>query len=908
MLRKLYLPFLFILLAQQIQAHLFEPVISNFTSINYEAGLQNWDITQGYNGEMYFGNNEGVLSFDGFWWRKFPLPGNGVARSLLFSGNRLYVGSYEEFGYMEEDIYGELHYTSLWNQLKNYKAHNDEIWNIVETADHRIIFQSFCSWFEYDGTKVTPHYDPNFLPLYFFNVHGHTYAQESGQGFGILSQGQYSQLLSKEQLGGSSVVSVLPISEKNILLVTEFNGLFNYNGKILKKMTTDMDQIFAQSQINRATIIPTDSTIVLGTIHNGVFGLSLNGKLRWHFNMQHLLANNTILRLFCDNNHNIWAALDAGIALIHTGVPYSLMTDTNTPFGMVYDVYSTKNRMYVATNQATWIYHDGTKQKIQGTEGQNWHLTRFGNQLIVGNNRGTKVIEHTQASLLPGSSIASSTAIQRYTVNESQDYLIESSYSDLRIYRKINNEWVFQHNVEGFQAPIQQLEIEPNGTIWAAHMSRGVYRIELSGDLHRIVESKYYSSLSGTGSGEFIHLAKIRGQVVLVANEKLYVYQNKKIFRHQELEQVIPDRLVSSTTIDNRQFWVSTDKGYSLIRYNEGHYQQVIYVPAAFFGLECGNLTNKVRLFESMAYFCLNGGVGRINMDELSHLPQKVNQVLRLTSAFYQTKNNKHVVMPLKGKRIQSGSNVHLKYSYPNYSNAPLIFCFHIEGNNLNHEVKSQRPELQLNSLNYGTYHVKAEVKTLDGHVLSAHSYSFTNPRPFLLSYPMLLFYILVVCYLVWIYAQWRTKKAIRKQQHIMEAQEMRQQLELAKQQRIIEKQQQQLLQQQIQEQSKDIATLSMNAVKASHDKNEDEYWSLFEENFDLIHQKFFRHLREQYPNLTSTDLKFCALLRLNLSTKDIARFTGLTIRGVEGARFRLRKKLNIPEGEGLTEFLIDFN
>ncbi|MFR5270277.1 MAG: helix-turn-helix transcriptional regulator [Hoylesella buccalis] len=140
-----------------------------------------------------------------------------------------------------------------------------------------------------------------------------------------------------------------------------------------------------------------------------------------------------------------------------------------------------------------------------------------------------------------------------------------------------------------------------------------------------------------------------------------------------------------------------------------------------------------------------------------------------------------------------------------------------------------------------------------------------------------------------------------------MEAQEMRQQLELAKQQRIIEKQQQQLLQQQIQEQSKDIATLSMNAVKASHDKNEDEYWSLFEENFDLIHQKFFRHLREQYPNLTSTDLKFCALLRLNLSTKDIARFTGLTIRGVEGARFRLRKKLNIPEGEGLTEFLIDF-
>ena len=58
---------------------------------------------------------------------------------------------------------------------------------------------------------------------------------------------------------------------------------------------------------------------------------------------------------------------------------------------------------------------------------------------------------------------------------------------------------------------------------------------------------------------------------------------------------------------------------------------------------------------------------------------------------------------------------------------------------------------------------------------------------------------------------------------------------------------------------------------------------------------------------LTTTDLKFCALLRLNLSTKEMALFTGLTVRGVEGARHRLRKKLNLSEGASITEFLIDF-
>ncbi len=62
-----------------------------------------------------------------------------------------------------------------------------------------------------------------------------------------------------------------------------------------------------------------------------------------------------------------------------------------------------------------------------------------------------------------------------------------------------------------------------------------------------------------------------------------------------------------------------------------------------------------------------------------------------------------------------------------------------------------------------------------------------------------------------------------------------------------------------------------------------------------------------RYPSLTPVDLRFCALLRLNLSTKDIAKFTSLTVRGVETARYRLRKKLDIKDKESLVQFLIDF-
>ena len=86
-----------------------------------------------------------------------------------------------------------------------------------------------------------------------------------------------------------------------------------------------------------------------------------------------------------------------------------------------------------------------------------------------------------------------------------------------------------------------------------------------------------------------------------------------------------------------------------------------------------------------------------------------------------------------------------------------------------------------------------------------------------------------------------------------------------------------------------------------------DNFWEVYQNNFNLIHKNFFKKLKEQYPILTPTDLRFCALLRLNMSTKDIAQFTGLSVRGVEGARYRLRKKLNLPENTNLVDFLIAF-
>ncbi len=85
------------------------------------------------------------------------------------------------------------------------------------------------------------------------------------------------------------------------------------------------------------------------------------------------------------------------------------------------------------------------------------------------------------------------------------------------------------------------------------------------------------------------------------------------------------------------------------------------------------------------------------------------------------------------------------------------------------------------------------------------------------------------------------------------------------------------------------------------------EDWEQFEFHFDQVHGYFLKRLRQQFPDLSSNEQKLCALLRLNLNTKEIANLMGISLRGVEIARYRLRKKLGLDQRENLSKFVLEY-
>ncbi|NJO02575.1 MAG: hypothetical protein HC880_13605, partial [Bacteroidia bacterium] len=86
-----------------------------------------------------------------------------------------------------------------------------------------------------------------------------------------------------------------------------------------------------------------------------------------------------------------------------------------------------------------------------------------------------------------------------------------------------------------------------------------------------------------------------------------------------------------------------------------------------------------------------------------------------------------------------------------------------------------------------------------------------------------------------------------------------------------------------------------------------DEGWEQFTFHFNQLHGDFFKQLKEKYPQLTPKDMKLCAYLKMNLTTKEIASLMNITVRGVEASRYRLRKKFDLDAQANLTDFLMGF-
>ncbi len=927
----------------------FIPPVYNYTTSDYKSGNQNWAISQGSNGMVYIGNNNGLMSFDGVNWYHHVLPNNLSVKSIFIDTNstseRIYVGSFEEFGYFERDQTNQLIYQSLRDLVKGYEFHNDEIWKIC-LFENKLYFQSFSAFFIYDGEKVTT-YKPYPAVLYFFPSGNNLFAQLINDHFSRFDGEKFNPVVKREQLNGDNVVAVLPYNE-DYLLVTPKSGLYIYSEKnnTLVPWKSAIETDLQQAIVNRA-IFSGGSQYVFGTLNNGLFAINNKGEEQWHINRSNGLNNNTVLALYNDRDNSIWAALDDGISNIRPNSPFSFFEPTAIQIGLVEDILLFNNRLYLATNQGIYSYPDNEKKisRLPGFDNQSWFIKDFGEQIFVGHNLGTSLLEKESEVRITG--VRTGGMDMTETTLNGKNILLESTYTAIYLYTKDSfGDWVFSHQIKGFSDLIKNLEVDHTGNIWAGHMYKGVYRLKLESDLSQVAEIENYLSLDSSQVAALrpVKVMKLKGRIVFADGNSFYTYDDIQ-------QTIVPFKLLNNdlpgfadsyriVPVNDDLFWFIRNSEYALVEFKQSRYRLKDRIPYSILN----NPPNEGRANvyvagDSVSYFCLNGGIGRYRFPE--EIVQEAGDLQISSVEYYDRKNDRTFYLdPKKGGVIAYENNdIVFQFSHPEFSKKIFrVECF-LHGYDNRWVTADENLSISYNNLPADEYILKARVLDNSGNELSAVSFSFRIKNPWYKTWWAIMSYIIIILLLSGLIVKRHVQKIIRKKNHHFMEQENRRLTQLERQEKEITTLRNEKLESELIFKSKELASATMLIINHSEflrnlrsniqnqiltgkinrsegnelvkmigkNLSDEDEWTLFQYNFDLIHQNFFRKLKERYSTLTPTDLKLCALLRLNYSSNQIASMLNISTRGVEAARYRLRKKLNLAESENLVNFMIEF-
>ena len=228
----------------------------------YGAANQNWSITQTEDQKMYFANNSGLLEFNGSEWTLHPVSDNSIVRSVQADGQRVYTGSYMDFGYWEHDQFGALKYQSLVKAHKLSILEEEQFWNI-KILDDWILFQSLSRIYMINSvSNQTRTIESDHEIWNIFNVDGIIYFAKKNNGIYKIVNGTEVLVTRHPKLISSRLVGISSI-DNNLLFITANQGFYFIDNGTIKPWKLNLDvsdlTIYSANQLK-------DGSLVLGTI------------------------------------------------------------------------------------------------------------------------------------------------------------------------------------------------------------------------------------------------------------------------------------------------------------------------------------------------------------------------------------------------------------------------------------------------------------------------------------------------------------------------------------------------------------------------------------------------------------------------------------------------------------------
>ena len=909
---KILIIILFSIISSQLFSQELLPFVENFGKSNYQGDNHIWSLTQGNDDAMYFANHHYLLRYDGVKWEKNMLPHKTVIRSIMADGNKIYSGSYKEFGYwFRKD--GKMHYVSISDGKKVFdEKENEEIWKIFK-FNNKIYFQSFAGIFWYDGKHIKKVKLP-FLISYCYTINNQLLIAAVDKGVYKMNNNHIQKVKGWSALE-NNVIHGIEKHHNKTYIFTRKNGIYVEEKGVLNSWKSPLNSILKSENINAARFIKNNK-LAIGTARKGLYIYNLSDGSYENINRNNVLINNTILNLCLDNENDLWLGLDNGISHIEIDSPISIFYDNSGTLGSVYSVARTPKGYLMASNHGVFKYEDKQLSMIPNSEGQAWSISRINDKCIIGHNEGNFIYENNQ--LLKLNNVHGGENLTKSSIN---DIYLQGTYSGIMIYNKISD-LSSRIEVKNLLNPIKHVAQNSKNEIWAADKYKGLYRI-LYNDSYQTIKVENVSQRNKITNDFRIKIFEFRNEMLFLINNFWYTFNS--------LSNKLEKNKLFNSNFKNISDIVAIDDSHFIVL-KEGLLYQ-IYVNGNKFVWNSiqekyykGKIINDdLNVFKNNGNYIVNLDDGFIALNLKDGNKQNTNVKIEAFNNDNFLKNN---------SRVEYNSELKINIISGKYGATKQNLSYKMH--NTNSFITVKEGLIVLNNLSSGSHTIT--VYGYDGiNYNKICDFSFIVANPWYFSFWMILLYLFVIGIILFVYYRWNKMKYIQKLE--LKEEELKYQRKIleielkAERELNFQEYEKHILELELQSKSSEVAVKSLSIAKQiemieniqqildtdtdlnkikseikkaikinSINKNE---WEAFETNLNQIHNEFIINLSKKYPSLTHRDIKLCIYLLMNLSSKEIAPLMNISIRGVELHRYRIRKKLNLVQDENLSKFLL---
>ncbi len=943
----LFLLLLFTYSASAIDIEDGVPFVRNYAEGDYYVSDNNFKIVQDGRGLLYFANEFGILEFDGQSWEIIQVATNrSNIKSLAFnSNNRLFIGAQGDFGYIDCDSASSVIFHSLVDHIPLEHRDFNDVWNIV-INDEQTIFQSWKALYIYENGRIRVIKTGRRINR-LFKVYDQIVMQDQ-QGLFILNNDQFKPLLSLQDLGEVDVRFILPINKSDYLIGTYEKGLFIWDKKQLKPFLTDKDFNFNESYISSGHL-RMDGDYVIGTIHSGVVLIDQSGRFKMNLSKENGLQNNEIREVFSDRDNNLWVTNKTGIDFVELSTPLRhIKLDPDEPIG-VYSAAEYHNNIVFATHNGLKVKHHQHMGALNGLNSHftsmispseiNWSVSRVNDNLIVGHSKGFTQHVGDEANNLYTSDGG---WIVKQLINQ-PEYWIGGTYTGLILFKEINGQLVFQNKIQGFDESSRVIALDQEDNIWIAHGYKGIYRIKLAKDLSKVKDISFYDVDKGLPSSIYNNVFKVWDEVVFGTQQGIFKYDklNDRMIQHEQLTELLGQRhcrMLKEDPRGNLWFVVDTQSGI-ITRYNNGSFSLNTNPFNKLNNLFIPGFENFQFLENEITLIGIKDGAVIYDAKAQTGKSATINALLRTVLATTRQRiiyrDNVDYLCGKENTEVSElpfvDNDLIFTFSAAFFENIEDIqFKFFLQGFDADWSEWRDVQYKEYTNLREGEYVFRLKALNVYGMESDELTYRFIILPPWYRTTYAYVGYLLIIALVFYIVLAIRNKRVKTEKKRYIEKQERIRKIERAN---FIEEK----LKDELEIKNKELSAAATKVIYKNEKLNElkeklvvimayasdkvekklktllafieseieDDDWEDFELRFDQAHNNFIKNLKEEFPDLTPKDLKICAYLKMNMSSKEIAHLLNLSVRGVENARYRVRKRMGLESSVNITEWLL---